>query len=212
MDNNSFYNFLKQVFANMEKVMNDGAPYYIFHASSTVLEFEKALKDAGLNTRQQLIWLKDFFVLSRQDYHWIHEPILYGWKEGQAHYFIDDRTMSTLLDKYGVLEDKSKAELLKIINEIKEQANNTIIREARPKKNEEHPTMKPIKLLAKLIQNSSKPGDVVLDLFGGSGSTMIACEQTNRKCLMIEYDPKYVDVIVNRWEQLTKQKAVKISG
>ena len=212
MDNNSFYMFLKKVFSNMEQIMNNGAAYYIFHASTTVLEFEKALREAGLNTRQQLIWLKDFFVLSRQDYHWIHEPILYGWKEGQAHYFIDDRTMSTLLDKYETLENKSKKELLDIISRIKEQVNNTVILEDRPKKSEEHPTMKPIKLLAKLIQNSSKQGDTVLDLFGGSGSTMIACEQTNRNCLMIEYDSKYVDVIIKRWEQFTNKKAVLING
>ena len=120
--------------------------------------------------------------------------------------------MSTLLDKYETLENKSKKELLDIISQIKEQVNNTVILEDRPKKSEEHPTMKPIKLLAKLIQNSSKRGDTVLDLFGGSGSTMIACEQTNRNCLMIEYDPKYVDVIIKRWEQFTNKKAVLING
>lgn len=212
MSNKDFYLFLEKVFKNMESIIECGASFYIFHASSTVYEFEKALKSAGLQTRQQLMWLKDFFVLSRQDYHWIHEPILYGWKEGKSHYFVEDRTMDTTFKNYDNLENLSKRELLEILNKIKEQTQTTVIKEDRPKKSEEHPTMKPIKLLAKLIQNSSKPGDTVLDLFGGSGSTLIACEQTNRKCLMIEYDPKYVDVIINRWEQFTKQKVVKMSA
>ena len=124
-----------------------------------------------------LIWAKNKFVMGRQDYQWQHEPILYGWKEGAAHYFINDRSQSTLLEF-----DK-------------------------PNKNEEHPTMKPIDLLVQLIKNSSKENQLIVDLFGGSGSTLIAAEQTNRICYTMELDPKYCDVIIRRWEKLTGQKA-----
>lgn len=121
-------------------------------------------------------------TLGRQDYQWRHEPCFYGWKEGAAHYFVDDRTQTTVLE-----EDK-------------------------PLRNDLHPTMKPVKLLARLIQNSSKKSDVVLDLFGGSGSTLIACEQLDRRCYIMEIDPKYCDVIIKRWQKLTAQKAVIINA
>ena len=127
--------------------------------------------------RQQLIWTKNTIVLGRQDYQWKHEPCFYGWKEGAAHSWYSDRTQTTVLEF-----DK-------------------------PSKNGEHPTMKPVELIAYQMQNSTKKGDTVLDLFGGSGTTLIACEQLNRKCRMTELDPKYCDVIIKRWETLTGKKA-----
>ena len=178
MSDNQFYEFLKKVFENMYSVTKEGASIYVFHADTEGLNFRKAFKDAGFKLAECLIWKKDCFVMGRQDYQWQHEPILYGWKEGTAHYFINDRTQSTILEF------------------------------DRPKQSTLHPTMKPIDLIAKLIKNSSKENDIILDLFGGSGSTIIAAEQLNRKCYTMELDPKYCDVIVKRWETLTNKEAI----
>lgn len=178
MSDNQFYEFLKKVFENMYSVTKEGASIYVFHADTEGLNFRKAFKDAGYKLAECLIWKKDCFVMGRQDYQWQHEPILYGWKEGMAHYFINDRTQSTILEF------------------------------DRPKQSTLHPTMKPIDLIAKLIKNSSKENDIILDLFGGSGSTIIAAEQLNRNCYTMELDPKYCDVIVKRWETLTNKEAI----
>lgn len=178
MSDNQFYEFLKRVFENMYSVTKEGASIYVFHADTEGLNFRKAFKDAGYKLAECLIWKKDCFVMGRQDYQWQHEPILYGWKEGTAHYFINDRTQSTILEF------------------------------DRPKQSTLHPTMKPIDLIVKLIKNSSKENDIILDLFGGSGSTIIAAEQLNRNCYTMELDPKYCDVIVKRWETLTNKEAI----
>lgn len=178
MDDNQFYEFLRKVFENMYIVTNEGASIYVFHADTEGINFRKAFKDAGFKLAECLIWKKDCFVMGRQDYQWQHEPVLYGWKEGKAHYFINDRTQSTILEF------------------------------DRPKQSTLHPTMKPIDLIAKLIKNSSKENDIILDLFGGSGSTIIAAEQLNRCCYTMELDPKYCDVIVKRWETLTNKEAI----
>lgn len=178
LDDTEFYNFLLDSFRNMYDYTKVGGSIYIFHSDTEGLNFRKALKNAGYKLAQCLVWVKNTFVIGRQDYQWRHEPILYGWKEGKTHYFIDNRNQSTVLEF-----DK-------------------------PTKNEEHPTMKPIDLLAYLIKNSSKENNLILDLFGGSGSTLIAAEQTKRICYMMELDPKYCDVIIKRWETLTGQKAM----
>lgn len=178
MDDNQFYEFLRKVFGNMYIVTKEGASIYVFHADTEGINFRKAFKDAGFKLAECLIWKKDCFVMGRQDYQWQHEPVLYGWKEGKAHYFINDRTQSTILEF------------------------------DRPKQSTLHPTMKPIDLIAKLIKNSSKENDIILDLFGGSGSTIIAAEQLNRCCYTMELDPKYCDVIVKRWETLTNKEAI----
>ena len=156
----------------------EGASIYVFHADTEGLNFRKAFKDAGYKLAECLIWKKDCFVMGRQDYQWQHEPILYGWKEGAAHHFINDRTQSTILEF------------------------------DRPRQSSLHPTMKPIDLVARLLKNSSKENDKILDLFGGSGSTIIAAEQLNRNCYTMELDPKYCDVIVKRWESLTNKEAI----
>lgn len=178
MNDSQFYDFLKQAFINMFEVIREGASIYVFHADTEGLNFRKAFKEAGFKLAECLIWKKDCFVMGRQDYQWQHEPILYGWKEGAAHYFINDRTQSTVLEF------------------------------DRPKQSPLHPTMKPIDLLSKLIKNSSKENDLILDLFGGSGSTIITAEQLNRSCYCMELDPKYCDVIVKRWETLTNEEAI----
>ncbi len=179
LENNQFYEFLESAFINMFDSIKEGGSIYVFHADTEGLNFRNAFMNAGFKLAECLIWVKNQFVMGRQDYQWKHEPILYGWKEGVAHYFIDDRSQSTVLEF------------------------------EKPTRNVEHPTMKPINLLVYLIKNSSKEEDLILDLFGGSGSTLIAAEQTKRKCYTMELDPRYCDVIVKRWEKLIGQKAEK---
>ena len=178
MDDESFYNFLLAFYKATVSVMRLGAAAYVFHADSKGHLFRDGFMEAGLKMAECLIWEKNSLVLGRQDYHWRHEPILYGWKEGEAHYFVDDRTQDTIL-----CEDK-------------------------PRESKLHPTMKPIPLVARLMKNSSKPGWNVLDPFGGSGTTIMAAEQLNRTAFSMELDEKFCDVIVKRWEEYTGQKAV----
>ena len=177
MNETEFYNLLIDAFKNMHSVAKSGCPIYVFHADTEGLNFRNAFKNAGFKLAQCLVWVKNTFVMGRQDYQWKHEPILYGWKEGKAHYFIDSRSQ------------------------------NTVLEFDKPTRNAEHPTMKPIDLLVYLIKNSSKENNLIVDLFGGSGSSLIAAEQTNRICYTMELDPRYCDVIIKRWETLTGQKA-----
>ena len=178
MNETEFYNFLLTSFRNMYESIKCGGSIYVFHADTEGLNFRNAFKSCGFKLAQCLVWVKNTFVMGRQDYQWRHEPILYGWKEGNGHYFVNDRKQSTVLEF-----DK-------------------------PSRNTEHPTMKPVDLLVYLIKNSSKENNLILDLFAGSGSTLIAAEQTKRTCYMMELDPKYCDVIIKRWENLTGEKAI----
>jgi DNA modification methylase len=211
MSTGAFSEFLNQLFEVMASVLKEGGAFYVFIADSNRLYFETSLIKNGLQVKQPLIWVKNCATFGRSDYHWQHEPILYGWKEGKKHYFIDEYNHTTVIEQ---LEKAAKEGFDKL---SKEQALNllkqiyslptTIIRENKPLKDENHPTQKPIRMLAKLIRNSSKPGEIVLDVCGGSGSTLMACEQLGRKCFINEIDPKYCDVILQRWEDFTKQKA-----
>lgn len=156
----------------------------------------------------------DIWILGRQDYQWRHEPILYGWKEGAAHYFIDDRSQDTiLLEDELDFESMKKQDLITYIHQIidSQKDKTTVIFENKPTKNDVHPTMKPVALIGKLMKNSSKPEWNVLDLFGGSGSTLMAAEQLNRTAFLMELDEKFCDVIVRRWENYTGGKAVRKS-
>ena len=171
MDDAAFRAFLNDSFTQAVKVMKLGASYYIFHADTEGYNFRGACRDVGLKVRQCLIWVKNSLVLGRQPYQWRHEPCLFGWKEGAAHAWYADRSQTTVMEY-----DK-------------------------PRKNDLHPTMKPVEILTYLIKNSSQRGEIVLDTFGGSGSTLIACEQTGRVCRMLELDPKYCDVIRRRWSE-----------
>lgn len=201
MSSKEFYHFLYAFYKNMYEYLETGGSYYIFHADSETEAFRGALKEAGLKISQCLIWAKNSFNLSRQDYNWRHEPILYGWKEGKAHYFIKDYTQDTILETPINLEKMSKSELKDYIKEIISEIDqySTIIREDKPQRNDIHPTMKPLKLLARLILNNTKPNDLVVDWFGGSGSTLMACDQIDRTAYLMEFDPKYVDVEVKRY-------------
>lgn len=164
-----FRDFLKAAFGNAANVMRPGAVFYIWHADSEGYNFRGACRDVGLSVRQCLIWNKNSMVMGRQDYHWKHEPCLYGWKEGGSHYWGSDRKQTTVLEF------------------------------TRPTKSLLHPTMKPVDLFAYQILNSSKVGDIVLDLFGGSGTTIMAAEQIDRKARVMELDEKFCDVIVKRY-------------
>ena len=181
MESDKFREFLTSAFTAAVSVLKDGGGFYIWFASREHCNFETALNDSGLEVRQELIWKKNTMVLGRQDYQWKHEPCLYGWKDGASHNWYSDRCQTTILEF-----DK-------------------------PARNGEHPTMKPVELFAYQIQNSTKKNDIVLDLFGGSGTTIIACEQTGRIGYSMELDPKYCDVIIKRYENLTGKKAVKIN-
>lgn len=211
MDSLSFYQFLLAMYQNAYNFMKAGAAIYVFHAESTGHIFRQAFLDAGLKLSQCIIWEKNNFVLGRQDYQWRHEPCLYGWKEGAAHYFVDDRTQDTVIIEDAIdFEAMKKSELIAYLQEIcKNYKDKTsVIYENKPTKNELHPTMKPVSLIGKLISNSSKQGWNVLDLFGGGGSTLIAAEQLDRTAYIMELDEKYCDVIVKRWEEFTGEKAV----
>lgn len=213
MDDVAFVSFLTAAFNCAIQAMRPGAVFYVWHADSKGYEFRTALKEVGLTLRETLIWVKNALVLGRQDYQWRHEPCLYGWKDGAAHYFVDDRSQSTVIEDAGVDYRKlKKDELLKLVLQLTDvSVPNTVIYEDKPTKNDIHPTMKPVKLMARLIKNSTKQEQLVLDLFGGSGSTLIACEQINRKCFTMEYDPKYCDAILDRWEKLTGEEAERIT-
>ena len=178
MGDEAFRTFLRDAFVTADAALKPGAVFYVWHADSEGYNFRGACRDAGWQVRQCLIWQKNSMVMGRQDYHWQHEPCLYGWKDGAGHLWASDRKQTTLL-KFD-----------------------------RPSRSEDHPTMKPVALFEYQLLNNTKGGDIVLDSFGGSGTTLIAAEKNGRIARIMELDPKYVDVIVKRWEDFTGQKAV----
>ena len=207
-----FQEFLTDAFTAANAVMKPGAPFYIWHADSEGFNFRQAAKRTGWTVRQCLIWNKNSLVLGRQDYQWKHEPCLYGWKDGTGHYFTQRRDLTTVqetLDKID-LNAMTKQEMKDLLQQIMDSGKipTTVIDCDKPSRSEDYPTMKPLKLIGRLITNSSRPGETILDSFGGSGSTMMAAEQLGRRCLMVELDPTYCDVIVKRWEELTGRQAV----
>lgn len=213
MEDSEFKKFLHNTFKNASKHLKKGGAFYVWHGDSETVNFRNACDNNNLTVKQCLIWVKNGMIMGRQDYQWKHEPCLYGWKDGASHYFIDDRTQETVIEDKIDINKLKKDEMKNLIKQLLEdRISTTIIREDKPIKNTDHPTMKPIKLIARQIKNSTKKDELILDLFGGSGSTLIAAEQLNRKCNMVEYDPKYCDVIVRRWEELTGQKAVLLNG
>ena len=180
-EDDEFYKFLFDAFNAAKDNLKQGASFYIWYASSEAANFNNAANNSGLSVREELIWEKNNLVMGRQDYQWKHEPCLYGWVEGGSHSWYSDRKQTTVMHF-----DK-------------------------PQRSDLHPTMKPVALFDYQIKNSTKSGDVVLDLFGGSGTTIMACEQDGRNACVMEYDPKYVDVIIKRWEDFTGKKAELIS-
>lgn len=222
-----FKEFLTSAFSCLFSVARPGAAIYICHADSVGNEFREAMAAGGWCLKQCLIWVKNRFVLGRQDYQWQHEPILYGWRPDGPHQFLGGRKQGTVWEDLPVtIQDDGEDKLICMMlgteqvvirakaAEVISQASDSLMttwRFEKPLRNGEHPTMKPIPLCARAIQNSSRPDEVVLDSFGGSGSTLMAAEQTGRSCCTMELDPVYVDVIIRRWEEYTGQKAVKLS-
>jgi DNA modification methylase len=182
MGNDDFYKFLYDFYSALTTTVKKGGAIYVWHASSEIINFGKAMVDAGWLLKQQLIWVKNTMVMGRQDYQWKHEPCLYGWLKGDSHKWYSDRKQTT------------------------------VINFDKPQRNAEHPTMKPIGLFGYQIENSSKVNDIVIDAFGGSGTTMVACHQLKRKARVIEFDPKYCDVIVNRMIALDPSIEIKLNG
>lgn len=210
MDDRSFRNFLIDAFRAADSAMRPGAAFYIWHADSEGFNFRTACREIGWPVKQCLIWNKNTMVMGRQDYQWKHEPCLYGWKEGASHYFVDDRRNTTVIEDAKSLDIKKmkKEEMQKLLEDIfADRISTTIINEAKPAASRIHPTMKPLKLIARNVKNSSKAGWNVLDIFGGSGSTLMVCEQIGRKCYTCELDPRYIDAIIERWETYTGKKA-----
>ena len=213
MKNEDFYTFLLTAFRNMEAYMRKGSAVYVFHADIEGLTFRKAFDDAGIKLAQVLIWEKNNFVLGRNDYHWRHEPILYGWKEGAKHYFVNDRTQDTVILEDDVdFDAMKKPELVQYIKDLMHRyADQTsVIYEKKPMSSSLHPTMKPLEIVGKLMKNSSKKGWNVGDFFGGSGSTLMAAEQLERNAFVMELSEHYASVIIKRWEDFTGQQAVRI--
>lgn len=202
MSDESFHQFLLNFYKNTYSKTKGGGVIYVFHSIKESVNFIKALREAGYKLSQTLIWVKDHFTLGRSDYQWQFEPILYGWREDKPHYFIHDRTQSSVFENKEELAKKKKEELLKILNEIYEHYPSDIVRDSKPLRNAEHPTMKPITLCAKLIQNSSREQEIVYDAFAGSGSTLMACQQMNRTSYNIELAENYCDVIVKRYAKM----------
>ena len=216
MEEGAFIDFLHSALFNAFTHMRGGAAFYIWYAGLHHIEFESALRRIeDFKLHEQLIWVKTHFVLGRNsDYQWMHECCLYGWKTGAAHYFTDSRAESTVIEDVGKkLNTLKKEELLQLCERLMGQDKSTTILHAeKPLSADLHPTVKPQGLLAPLLMNSTRRGDKVLDLFGGSGSTLIACEQLKRKCFICELDTHYADVILQRWETLTGEKAVLLNG
>ena len=182
MADTEFRQFLVDAFSMADTAMAPGAAFYIWHADSEGFNFRGACKDVDWKVRECLIWSKNAFVMGRQDYQWKHEPCLYGWKDGASHSWYSDRSQTTVIEC------------------------------ERPSRNGEHPTMKPVKLFKYLMENSSKVGDIVLDSFGGSGTTLVAAEELGRKACLMELDPRYCDVIIKRWQAMTGKDAVREDG
>ena len=182
MSDNDFYQFLYDFYTALGSYTKKGGAWYVWHADSEGANFRLAMKNAGIMVKQCLIWVKNSMVMGRQDYQWKHEPCLYGWKEGASHGWYSDRKQTTVLEF------------------------------DRPQRNAEHPTMKPVSLISYQIQNSSKQGDIVADGFGGSGTTMVASHQLGRKGYLVEFDPKYCQVIVDRMIKLDPSLVIKKNG
>ena len=204
-----FKKFMTDVYKTMFCGMKDGASCYVFYKEMGEGTFITSMKEAGITFKQELIWVKNQLVLGGSKYQNMYEPCLLGCKGKSIKFWYGARKQRSVIESIDLMTEE---ELREAIREITEEETVDIIRERKPLKNDVHPTMKPIKLIAKLLRNSTVDGDNVLDLFGGSGSTLIACEQLNRNCFMMELDPKYVDVIIARWEKFTGQKAVLLNG
>lgn len=218
MSDGKFREFLRDAFTGAFAVSKPGAAIYVAHSDTEGYNFRSAFRDAGFKLSGVLVWKKDSLVLGRSDYQWIHEPILYGWKPGSKHRWYGGRknvTVQDLGEKSPFVQDadgswvvSAGGRLLRVSGDARvEEMVPSIIEEKKPKRSDVHPTMKPVELVERMLKHSARPGDVVLDLFGGSGTTLIAAERLGMCARLVEFDPKFVDVIVARWEEYTGRKA-----
>lgn len=220
MSDSSFLEFLTAAMRCAYLVLKAGGPIYVAHADTEGYNFRKSFRDAGFKLSGSLVWVKNSLVLWRSDYQWKHEPILYGWKPGAAHRWYGGRAKTTVFDAedlpFDVQPDGSIS--LQIAGQSLvisgsdlhvEGVAVSVLNAEKPKRSAEHPTMKPVELIEQMLRNSSKRHDVVLDLFGGSGSTLIAAHKMGRSSRLMEFDPKFADVIVNRWQLYTGEKALR---
>lgn len=216
-----FLEFLRRTFAALHRVMRPGAAIYVAHADmgETGISFRRAFLDAGFKLAACLVWRKDSMVLGRSDYQWIHEPILYGWKLGAGHKWYGGRKQVSVSDlgtsgspfvrrEDGRWQITIGEETMIVAGDATvEYVEHSLIRELRPKRNDVHPTMKPVALIERQIRNNAKAGAIVLDAFGGSGSTLMACERVGMAARLSEISPQYSDVIVRRWQEYTGLQA-----
>lgn len=211
MSDKKFLNFLTDAFGVMLGVLKNGGAFYIWHGDSEGYNFRQAVKNCNGRVRECLIWVKNSFVFGRMDYHYRHEPCLYGWKEGAGHYWEGRRDLSTVFDETRADWKKmNKEQLIEELKRVDNEIKTSIIYEDNPKKSEEHPTMKPVRLFERLMLNSSKAEDIVLDPFGGSGTTIITAAKTGRYARSMELDPHYCDVIRKRWTTWAKENGVEV--
>lgn len=219
MGNDEFRQFLLDAYTSMFASMKPGAPIYVAHADTEGLNFRDGFIKAGFKLSGCLIWRKNSLVLGRSDYQWMHEPILYGWKPGSKHRWYGGRKLTTMLETgdnnpFQKLEDGRYAfrvgDSVMVVSgdvEVVEHPSSIIYCD-KPKRSEQHPTMKPVVLIEKMLKSSARHGDIVIDAFGGSGSTLIAADRMGMCARLMELDPKFVDVIVRRWQQFTGRKAI----
>ena len=218
MDAGAFLKFLTEAFSAAHANLRTGGPIYVAHADTEGEAFRKAFRMAGFKLSGGLVWVKPSLVLGRSDYQWRHEPILYGWKPGAAHSWYGARDKTTVIEHGGesmrIMDDGTlqidmgdQTVVVEGENLTMRSVNSTVIRVDKPSRNTDHPTMKPVELIVRALDNSTIGGDAVLDLFGGSGSTLIACEKRGRRARLMELDEKFCDVIVKRWQEFTGKTA-----
>jgi DNA modification methylase len=213
MTDDAFYLFLLDFYKATNDKVKPGGAWYVWHADSEGVNFRNAMQNSGILMKQCLIWVKNALVLGRQDYQWQHEPCLYGWKDGAAHYFTYERNHTTIIEDEQDFKSMTKNQLLKTLEKIySNYIPKTVIHEDKPSRSAEHPTMKPIPLIGNCIKNSSQRGWIVGDAFLGSGTTMVAAHQLNRKCYGMELDPKYCQVIIDRMTKLDPNLNITING
>ena len=206
MTDADFATFLTLSYAAMFENAKAGCPIYVCHADGSSVSFRAKFVESGFMLKQIVIWVKDNFTLSRQDYNWKHEPIIYGWKPGAAHTWYGPFNDATVIDITRDPATMSKAELLQLISYADKVS--TVVKEPRPRRNTEHPTMKPVALVSRLLSNSATRGALVLDPFAGGGSTLIAAHQLGMTAALVELDPKYADVICRRWQDATGMQPI----
>jgi len=218
----AFRDFLGRAFAALYAVLADGAAAYVAHSDTEGLTFRESFEAAGFKLASCLIWRKNVHVLGRSDYHWQHEPILYGWKPTGRHAWFGGRRQTTLLEglpgavllEDGRVQIPAGDDLFLITGQDLrvEVAPGSVVSVDKPVRSDAHPTMKPVALLERFLRNSSRPGGLVIDPFGGSGSTLMACQGLGRDCRTLELDPRFCDVIVRRWQDHTGRTATTLDG